>query len=123
MLAEVMHFYGLSWSEILNMEGSWFYKFYHRIQVIEARRLLPWLDVMAYPHLATKGDRQKISDSLQRRAGYKALRHLAGTSPAQQESGWARLRTFGRPAAPSASSEMPSNGTAIPPAVKDATDA
>ena len=94
MLAEVMQFYGQPWSEILEMEVTWFCKFYARVPVIEARRLLPWLPVLSYPHLAGKRDRKHIQDGLNRQAGYERQRRYAVTS-AQREDGWAQLRSLG----------------------------
>ena len=46
MLAEVMQFYGLGWSDLLEMEMVWFSKLYQKIPLVEARRLLGWLDVV-----------------------------------------------------------------------------
>lgn len=97
MLAEVIQFYGLSWNDALDMDARWFYKLYHRIAIVEARRLINWLDVVSYPHLANKRDRQKISTALEARAGYAQLRHLASISKKVQDDGWAKLRQLGRP--------------------------
>ena len=99
MLAEVMQFYGQSWSEILDMEVPWFCKFYQRIPTIEARRMLSWLPVFTYPHLAGKNQRKKIQDQLNRQAGYERQRRYSVTS-AERDDGWARLRGIGTPAAP-----------------------
>ena len=96
MLAEVMQFYGQPWSEILEMEVTWFCKFYQRIPTIEARRLLPWLNVLSYPHIPGKSQRKKIQDGLNRQAGYERQRRYGVTS-AEREDGWARLRGIGVP--------------------------
>lgn len=89
-----MAFYGQPWSEILEMEVTWFCKFYQRIPVIEARRLLSWLTVLSYPHMAGKAARKKVQDGLNRQAGYERQRRYAVTSE-QREDGWAQLRGLG----------------------------
>ena len=99
MLAEVMQFYGQPWSEILEMEVTWFCKFYQRIPTIEARRLLSWLPVLTYPHVTGKNQRKKIQDTLHRQAGYERQRRYGVTS-AERDDGWARLRSIGTTAAP-----------------------
>jgi len=94
MLAEVMQFYGLSFDAVLDMDSRWFYKFYNRIAVVEARRLLAQLDVVSYPHVMEKSGRQKIVNNLENRAHIAQLRHVASTSAKAQDDGWRRLRQF-----------------------------
>ena len=94
-----MEFYGQPWSEILEMEVTWFCKFYLRIPTIEARRLIPWLNVLSYPHLVGRSQRKKIQDQLNRQAGYERQRRYGVTS-AERDDGWAQLRSLGLPAAP-----------------------
>ena len=90
-----MQFYGLGWSDLLEMEMVWFSKLYQKIPLVEARRLLGWLDVVMYPHLTKKQDRQRLVAGLERRAGYKALRYLTSADPARVATAWDMLRDLG----------------------------
>lgn len=99
MLAEVLQFYGLGWDELLALEIPWFSKLYQRIPVVEARRLLALMPVLAYPHMDTRRQRTQLHKDLVRQAGYELMQRY-GTTVAQQAQGWERLRGVGRPAAP-----------------------
>ena len=102
MVAEVIHFYGFGWEELLDMEVPWFCAFHKRIPMIEARRLLPWMPVIAYPHLAEKADRDTQHRRLMEQAGYTpqaATRHRVerDDDPDHHAGDWSILRTFGQP--------------------------
>ena len=97
MLAEVLAFYHLGWEELLEMEMTWFCHLYNTITLVEARRLLPLLDIQMYPHLTKKQDRQRLVEGLQRRAGYKRLQYLASFDTQRANDGWARLRGMSAP--------------------------
>lgn len=99
MLAEVLHFYHLGWDELLEMEMVWFCKLYSKIQMIEARRLLPMLDVLMYPQLTKREDRKRLLDDLERRAGYARLKYFASLDPTRAAAGWEQLRAMSTPAA------------------------
>ena len=91
-----MHFYALGWDGVLEMEVTWFCKLYARIPVVEARRHLALLPILAFPHLADKQSRHDIQEKLVRQAGYTLQRTL-GQDTAAQARGWAALRGFGIP--------------------------
>ncbi|HXH10785.1 MAG TPA: hypothetical protein VNP04_13615 [Alphaproteobacteria bacterium] len=91
-----MAFYGMSWSDTVHMPVSWFLKLYNRIQVVEARRLLSQLNVVAYPHLEESG-RERVHESLMRLAGYERMQQEA-LAQDRYEASWDILRSFGRPA-------------------------
>lgn len=90
MIAEVLHFYGFSWEELLNLSFSWFCILYGQIPVVEARRLLATLPVLTYPHLITKKDRESVYRRLTRLSGYAAMRHRFTTAETVA-AGWDRL--------------------------------
>jgi len=96
MLAEVLHFYGLGWNELLDLELAWFCILYKQIDVVEARRLLAWLPVITYPHLLTRKDRESISKHLTRTAGHTPAR-LRDTRPETVQAGWDKLAGLGAP--------------------------
>jgi hypothetical protein len=95
-MAEVLHFYGgLGWGELLDMEFIWFCKLVANIPVVEARRHLAALPLMAYPHV--DGDaRGRIQEALMRASGAERQRQEALAAD-QYEAGWALLRGFGTP--------------------------
>jgi hypothetical protein len=68
-MAEVLHFYAVSWEELLAMPVVWFCKLYNRIPAVEARRQAAWLPIISYPHLAERGHQQVIQ-SLRQQAQY-----------------------------------------------------
>lgn len=90
MLAETLQFYGMAWTDLMDLPVSWFCILYRQIEVVEARRLLGWLPVITYPHLMTRKDRDDIYKKLARRAGYTSAR-MRDTRPETIAQGWARL--------------------------------
>ena len=92
----MLHFYHLGWDGMLDMDFRWFLKLYARIPMIEARRLRALLPIISYPHLSDAHSRKQIQDYFDRVAGTQ--RYAA--TPEHVVTGWARLRTMGRPGAP-----------------------
>lgn len=101
MLGEFINFYGMPWRETIEMPVPWFMKLYNRISMIEARRLIPQLNVISYPHMTEEG-RENIHASLMRQSGYERMRQEA-LEREQYEANWDILRRFGRPAVQSPS--------------------
>ena len=78
---------------MLDLDLAWFLKLYHRIPAIEARRLLPWLQVVAYPHVEEEV-RRHIFEGLMRTSGYERLRQEALAAEGFAR-GWGMLRGMG----------------------------
>lgn len=92
MLAEVLEFFHLGWDGTVNLDFAWFCKLYNRIPIIQARRLLSWLPVIAYPHLQEDA-RISLHERMMEQSGLERLRQESLKAD-KFESGWAALRAM-----------------------------
>ena len=90
MLAEVLEFFHLGWDGTVNLDFAWFCKLYNRIPMIQARRLLAWIPVIAYPHLQ-EDVRTSMHEHLMAQSGLERLRQES-LAAERYESGWSQLR-------------------------------
>jgi len=96
----VLHFYSVSWDELLHLSVTWFCKLYNRIPIIQARQVMAWLPAIAYPHLTDQGRKEQYA-GLRRLAAVNRLESVVGYKATDQltiDRSWARLRGMGLPA-------------------------
>lgn len=99
-MAEVLHFYGLAWTDMINMPFAWFCKLYARIPVVRARTQIAWIPAIAYAHM---GDNQtRYMQTLQELSKPEHIRQREADGTADTgaiSAGWDRLRAMGMKAA------------------------
>lgn len=95
-MCEVLHFYSLSWDELLALPVAWFCKLYNRIPIIQARQIITWLPGMSYAHLIDDGSRRQVLAALKQAAAYDLMNRKEQD---RWDADWNRLRrNYGIPA-------------------------
>lgn len=93
-----MHFYGMSFRDVVDMPLNWFFKIYDRIRTVESRRAFRQIDIESYPHTDERC-RENIIQRLMNDSGYarsKAEHEQADNQSNNFEAGWNILRGIGK---------------------------
>lgn len=94
-MAEVMHFYGMSFEELVNLSLAWFCKLFTRISQVEARHQMSWMPIYAIPHIK-EGPAQRLMRDIAKKAQGKRISTLPNQSDESSiNRGWFRLREQG----------------------------
>jgi hypothetical protein len=96
-MGEVLHYYSISFTELLALPVAWFCKLHSRIASIQAREQLAWIPAISIPHMKEEGYRRVLKE-LSRRATNEDTKVVYPGDVADEQSikhGWRRLRQMG----------------------------
>lgn len=96
-MSEVLHYYSISFAELLALPVVWFCKLHTRISAIQAREQLAWIPAFSIPHMKEEGYRRVLKE-IQRRAVREDSQMVYPGNVADDQTikhGWRRLREQG----------------------------